>query len=120
MEVVVDIIIRIIALIFVAFIIPKLNELIKTKIDENEYNQLVELIKKFVRAAEKYYAKSPKAGDLKKQYVISQLTEIGVEVTKDVEALIEAAVYEIDPPTFYDVCGDMELKVGPEVPDPEE
>lgn len=72
------------ALIIARYAIPWLKE-----------HQLYALVQKLVRAAEK----QKEAGTLvigKKEYVIAMLKAAGVEVTPYVDALIEAAVEELD------------------------
>lgn len=55
--------------------------------------RLYDIVKQFVRAAEKLAANVTLD---KKQYVIDCLTDKGIKVTPAVDALIEAAVEELD------------------------
>ena len=55
--------------------------------------RLYDIVKQFVRSAEKLATNVTLD---KKQYVIDCLTDIGIKVTPAVDALIEAAVEELD------------------------
>ena len=58
--------------------------------------QLYNLICYFVRAAEKLADTGTISKDMKKDYVIGLLESRGVAITKEVNALIESAVMELD------------------------
>ncbi len=68
-----------------AYIIPYLKE-----------KKLYGLLKKLVSAAEKLALSCAIPKEEKKSYVISRLHEYGIKVTPFIEALIEAAVFELD------------------------
>lgn len=73
------------------YLIPYL----KTRLEKEGQEQLVELIEALVQAAEQIY-NGVKQGEQKKEYVVKALAENGIEVTKAVDAMIESAVYSLD------------------------
>ena len=73
------------------YLIPYL----KTRLEKEGQEQLVELIENLVRAAEQLFT-AAKSGEQKKEYVVSALAGKGIEVTESVNAMIESAVYSLD------------------------
>lgn len=73
------------------YLIPYL----KTRLEKEGQEKLVELIEALVQAAEQIYT-GVKQGEQKKEYVINALTEKGVLITESVNAMIESAVYSLD------------------------
>lgn len=73
------------------YLIPYL----KTRLEKEGQEQLVELIEALVQAAEQIY-NGVKQGEQKKEYVVKALAAKGVEVTESVNAMIESAVYSLD------------------------
>ena len=73
------------------YLIPYL----KTRLEKEGQEQLVELIENLVQAAEQIY-NGVKQGEQKKAYVVKALAANGVEVTESVNAMIESAVYSLD------------------------
>lgn len=73
------------------YLIPYL----KTRLEKEGQEQLVELIEALVQAAEQIY-NGVKQGEQKKGYVVKALAANGVEVTESVNAMIESAVYSLD------------------------
>jgi hypothetical protein len=83
----------IIEIIAAAIVIPALkNTVIPWLKEKRLYTQ----VKRFVRAAEKLGDTGAIDKATKKAYVKSQLQKIGVTVTDSVDAMIEAAVEELD------------------------
>ena len=81
-----------------AYVIPVL----KNKLSDEKYGQLLEMINVAVRAAEQIYKESG-MGKIKKEQVVSIVTgwmnEHGVAITvQQLDQLIEAAVYELNNP----------------------
>ncbi len=62
---------------------------------------LYDIVKKFVQAAEKMGESGIIDKQTKKQFVIDMLKSKGVNVTPEVEALIESAVEELDEFKFF-------------------
>lgn len=73
------------------YLIPYL----KTRLEKEGQEQLVELIEALVQAAEQIYT-GVKQGEQKKEYVVKALAADGVEITESVNAMIESAVYSLD------------------------
>lgn len=72
--------------------------------------QLYEIIKKYVRAAEKMGASGAIEKSKKLEYVITLLKNRGVTITDEVRALIESAVGDLD-----DMFSDMISNVAKEI-----
>lgn len=75
--------------------------------------QLYSTVKKFVQAAEKLGSTGAIGKDKKKAYVVTLLESKGIEVTPEIDALIESAVQELD-----NAVGEIIGALGDE-PDPE-
>lgn len=73
------------------YLIPYL----KTRLEKEGQEQLVELIENLVKAAEQIFTQA-KSGEQKKEYVVNALSEKGVLITESVNAMIESAVYSLD------------------------
>ena len=73
------------------YLIPYL----KTRLEKEGQEKLVELIEALVQAAEQIY-NGVKQGEQKKQYVVKALAANGGEGTESVNAMIESAVYSLD------------------------
>lgn len=73
------------------YLIPYL----KTRLEKEGQEQLVELIEALVQAAEQIYT-GVKQGEQKKQYVVKALAEKGISITESTNAMIESAVYSLD------------------------
>lgn len=73
------------------YLIPYL----KTRLEKEGQEKLVELIEALVQAAEQIYT-GVKQGEQKKKYVVKALAADGVEITESVNAMIESAVYSLD------------------------
>lgn len=78
---------------FTAVVIPWI---VKTAIPWMKEKRIYGLAQKFVAAAEKKAEAGSLAKPLKKDYVIELLEAQGIEVTKELDAFIEAAVKELD------------------------
>lgn len=88
-----EIIATIITLVVSYYIIPAIkNDLVPWLKEKRIY----ETIKKLVNAAEKMAETNAIEKGDKKSTVIALLKEKGIEVTKEIEALIESAVKELD------------------------
>lgn len=99
MELVIDIIVKLIAGLFVtyaAYLLPKVKTYLNTKLSNEQSAQLYSIISTFVGAAEQLYRTEDKSGELKKQYVQTQLEELGIALSAEINAKIEAAVFEMN------------------------
>ncbi len=79
-----------------AYLTPKVKEWLNAKTGKDHYDQLMQLVAAFARAAEQLYHDQDPAGTQRKQFVQDQLRALGVEVTEAVINMIEGAVWEIN------------------------
>lgn len=88
--VILEIIVKIVAVIVTGYLIPKLRAYLAAKLEAEKMAELDRLIKAFVEAAEQTIHTS---GADRKAYVVKQLETLNYEITSELDALIEAAVY---------------------------
>lgn len=74
----------------------KIAEWLEARTGKDHYDQLMQLVAAFARAAEQLYHDQDPAGTQRKQFVQDQLRALGVEVTEAVINMIEGAVWEIN------------------------
>lgn len=79
-----------------AYLTPKVKEWLNAKTGKDHYDQLMQLVAAFARAAEQLYHDQDPAGTQRKQFVQDQLRALGVEITEAVINMIEGAVWEIN------------------------
>ena len=72
------------------------KDVLKTKIDAQQASELDRLIYDFVAAAEQMLKADDPDGSKRKAYVVEQLNAVGIAISKEIDARIEAAVYEIN------------------------
>lgn len=90
---VLKIVISLIGILVTAVVVPWLNNTVVPYLKEKRvYN----IICKFVKAAEKLGESGAISKSTKKDYVVDLLTSKGIEVTGEIDALIESAVEELD------------------------
>lgn len=78
------------------YCLTQISKRLKAEIEEGEANEFEELLYMFVRAAEQMFKKDDPTGDKRKAYVVERLCELGVKITEEVNALIEAAVFDLN------------------------
>lgn len=100
---IINLAIEVIAVILAGFVLPKLRAYLKAKLDAEQWEALKRLVAVLVEAAEQTLKEDDPTGKLRKQYVVSQLHELSYDVTEEVNALIEAAVYGINEAKHGDV-----------------
>lgn len=93
---IIDIIIKLVAIILVAYVLPELKNWLSNKIGEEKATKLAEYIEKFVKAAEQMYKEVDETGEKRKQYVIDQLKDLGYVITDEINARIESEVFDIN------------------------
>lgn len=93
---IINLAIEVIAVILAGFVLPKLRAYLKAKLDAEQWETLKRLVTVLVEAAEQTLKEDDPTGKLRKQYVVSQLHELSYDVTEEVNALIEAAVYGLN------------------------
>ena len=99
---IVRLVIALVTVVLSAFVIPW----VKSKVDQNKLNKILDYVEIFVAAAEQLYDKSE--GALKKQYVLDKINQMGFKVDADVlDSEIEAAVLRL----HHELRGDTETVV---------
>jgi len=88
-----EIVFAAIGIAFTTVVIPWVKD---TAIPWLKEKRLYSMVQRFVNAAEKKAEAGSLAKALKKDYVIERLEAMGVTVTTEVDAFIEAAVKELD------------------------
>lgn len=73
-----------------------IKEVLKTKVEAQQASELDRLIYDFVAAAEQQLKQDDPDGTKRKAYVVEQLNAVGVAISQEINARIEAAVYEIN------------------------
>lgn len=89
-EVIIELVVRAVAVLIMAYVAPKLKAWLNANLDAKEMEMLDRLIKAFVEAAEQTIHTS---GADRKAYVVAQLRELNYEITQEIDARIEAAVF---------------------------
>jgi len=77
----------------VAYTVPKLTAWLRTKVSQAEMEQIIKVTKKLVECAEQ--TMKAETGEEKKQYVMECLVALGYEITDEIIAFIESAVFEL-------------------------
>jgi len=75
-------------------VVKVFTEKMKIAIDNKDWEQMIQIISEFVKAAEQKFIGEKGAGKQKKEEVIKLLESAGYEVTSVVDALIESIVYQ--------------------------
>lgn len=99
MEQILDILIRIAAMVLVFFagrFFRYIFDLLKTKLNDKQAEKLDLFIAELVAAAEQMYKKDDPDGSVRMGYVQNMLIEAGYELTEAVKALIESKVFSIN------------------------
>ena len=99
MNEIMDILVEIVKIILastVAFVGWKIKAFVQAKIGEKETNELYSAINKFVKAAEQTYKEVDATGEIRFDYVAGLVRELGYEVTEEITAYIESAVFELN------------------------
>lgn len=99
MELIVNILGKLIAAAFVSVIYFALKEaksFLITKKEEVQDERLRMLIESFVEAAEQLLKDADPTGEKRKQYVEQNLEQLGYVITSEINAQIEACVFDIN------------------------
>lgn len=99
MEQLVDLIVKVIAALLgigILYVVGKLRAYLAAKASAADATKLDAVIYDFVAAAEQLLKADDPTGEKRKAYVVDLLRQIGVEVTREIDARIEAAVYGIN------------------------
>ena len=98
-EQILDIIIRLAALLVIYFgciVANKLKKMISQKLTAEEKAALDSFIGYLTKAAEQMFKAEDDDGSMRLQYVQGMLIEAGYDLTDEVRAMIEAHVFEIN------------------------
>ena len=97
------IVIEIALFALIAVVVAALLPWLKERIGAERLNKLWRWVCWAVEAAEQLFGAG--MGDRKKEYVLEMLADMGVDITPDVDAMVEAAVLELTPTHTYDKAG---------------
>ena len=78
------------------WLVGYVKDVLKTKISAHQASELDRLIYDFVAAAEQQLKQDDPDGTKRKAYVVEQLNAVGIAISQEINARIEAAVYEIN------------------------
>lgn len=96
----IEYIIRILACIFVIFILPTAKKWLSDKIGSDNADYVYQQICIFAQAAEQLLKMNDPDGTKRKEYVINKIEELSVEVNQTVLDMIESAVWNINTNNF--------------------
>ena len=88
-----DIAVKILAVLITGYILPKFKAYLSAKLSAEQRDELDRLVNAFVEAAEQTLRADDPTGVKRKEYVVKQLKALNYEITDELDALIEAAVY---------------------------
>lgn len=94
------IVIEIAVFALIAVVVAALLPWLKERIGAERLNKLWRWVCWAVEAAEQLFGAG--AGERKKEYVLKMLADMGVDITPDVDAMVEAAVMELTPNHVFD------------------
>lgn len=93
---IIELAVEIIVILLAGLVLPKLRALLKASLSAEEYDTLEKLIIALVKAAEQTLKEDDPTGQLRKNYVVTQLAALNYEMTEQINAMIEAAVYGVN------------------------
>ena len=82
-----------------AYLTPKVKEWLEARTGKDHYDQLMQMVQAFARAAEQLYHNTDPSGEARNRFVREQLAAMDVEITEAVVNMIEGAVWEINTET---------------------
>ena len=85
--------------VLLAYLTPKVKEWLEARTGKDHYDQLMQLVQAFARAAEQLYHNTDPSGEARNRFVREQLAAMDVEITEAVVNMIEGAVWEINTET---------------------
>lgn len=88
-----EIVVKVLAVVITGYLIPKLKAYLSARLNAEQQAELDRLIRAFVEAAEQTLKAEDPTGEKRKAYVVQQLQALNYEITSELDALIEAAVY---------------------------
>ena len=82
-----------------AYLMPKVKEWLEARTGKDHYDQLMQLVQAFARAAEQLYHNTDPSGEARNRFVREQLAAMDGEISETVVNMIEGAVWEINTET---------------------
>ena len=82
--------------IFGLWLISRLSQALKVKAEAEQASELDKLIYELVAAAEQQLKGDDPNGSARKAYVVHLLEQLGIKVSEEINARIEAAVYQLN------------------------
>ena len=82
-----------------AYLTPRVKEWLEARTNKDHYDQLMQLVQAFAKAAEQLFRDADPSGEARNRFVREQLELLGVEITEAVLNMIEGAVWEINTET---------------------
>lgn len=112
----ITLLIRLIILVITAFVVPALKKWLEARTENEKLQQIKTWALQAVKAAEQMHNKAKKddpTGEIRREYarkaILRICSRLGVTLTdRDVEALIEAAVQEVNGSGYY-LCAEEEV-----------
>lgn len=92
------IVIDLLAALFVGafcYVVPKLKLWLVAKAGAEAANGIILTVEQFVLAADQMFKADDPTGMLRNQYVKEQLTKLGIAITEEINAYIEASVLKL-------------------------
>jgi len=83
------------AVIVAAYLTPKVKLWLECKAGTEATNGIILMVRELVKAADQLYKTEDPTGEIRNAYVKEQLKALGIEITNEVDAHIEAAVFDL-------------------------
>lgn len=78
------------------YCLTQISKRLKAEIESGDADEFEKMLYKFVKAAEQMFKKDDPTGEKRKAYVVERLCELGIKITEEINALIEAAVFDLN------------------------
>lgn len=79
----------------VLYIAPKLKVWLVAKAGKEAADGIILTVEQFVLAADQMFKKDDPTGEIRNNYVKTQLTKLGIAITDEINAYIEASVLKL-------------------------
>lgn len=84
----------VVALLFI-YLVPRFNEWLAAKVDAIEDETVRKAVKTAVLAAEQCLKRNDPTGEIRHNYVLKALEEVGIEITNRILDMIEEEVFSL-------------------------
>lgn len=98
--------------ILIAWLAPKIHAWLTARTDAATTERVMALVAIFAQAAEQLLKADDPTGEKRREYVIEELRKLGIQITEDVLAMIEGAVWEINTETAAVLTDDSAVQEG--------